>query len=62
MLELIIALGVNGLFGIGVAAVWCNYLGSKTPKNPKQVGWKREAIEIDPANVPEFDATWRSVQ
>jgi hypothetical protein len=62
MQNFIVALGVSGLFGIGAAALWCNYFGSKTPKNPKRVGWKREAIEIDPASVAEFHATWRSVR
>jgi hypothetical protein len=60
MLELIIALGVNALFGIGVVALWCKYLGSKPAKKPTQVGWRREAIEINSANVPKFEPTWRS--
>jgi hypothetical protein len=62
-LELIVAIAVNVLFGIGVAALWCRYSGSKATKGPaRRVGHRRETTEIDPANVPQYQATWRDMQ
>ena len=62
-LELMVAIAVNVLFGIGVAALWCRYSrveGASVPK--RRAGQTREVLEIDPANVPPFQATWRNIQ
>ena len=62
-LELIVAIAVNALLGIGVAALWCRYFGVEEAKKQKRrVGQRREAIEIDPEEVPPFQATWRNIR
>ena len=62
-LALIVAIAVNAMFGIGVAAAWSRYFRTEATEKPKRrVGQTREVIEIDPTNVPQYQATWRNVQ
>jgi hypothetical protein len=62
-LELIVAIAVNVLFGIGVATLWRRYFGANAAKNPKRrIGYRREMIEIDSANVPQFQPNWRNIR
>jgi hypothetical protein len=58
-LELIIAVVVNALFGIGVAVLWCHYLGSKAARNPKASTVEGRGHRDKPAGESEFEATWR---
>ena len=61
-LPLIVAIAVNVLLGIGIAALWCSYFRAEATKNPKRrLGQTREVIEIDPASVPQYQATWRNI-
>ena len=52
------------LFFLMVATALCvNYLISRKGKREnREVGYKREEFEINPANVPEFKPTWRNVR
>lgn len=62
-LGLMVAIAVNALFAIGVAVCWCRYFGVEGAGEPKRrAGQTREVLEIDPANVPPFQATWRNIQ
>jgi len=58
-LELIIAVAVNALVGIGVAKLWCHYLGSKAARNPKASAVEGRGNRDKPASASEFEATWR---
>ena len=58
---LVVTLNIG--FGIAVATLWVKYLGSRNAKAQKRgVGYRREEIEIDPANVPQFKPTWRDAR
>ena len=62
-LPLIITIAVNAMFGIGVAVAWSRYFRAGATEKPKQrAGQMRETIEIDPASVPQYQATWRTIQ
>ena len=50
-------------FGLTATALWVTYRVSRKAKRKKrQVGYQREEIKIDPANVPEFKPTWRNTR
>ena len=62
-LDLIAAIAVNVIFGTGVAVLWCSYFRAEATEKPeRRVGHDREEIEIDPANIPQYQATWRNIQ
>jgi hypothetical protein len=56
--ELIIAVTVP--FGLTAVVLWTTYLRSKAKREKRPVGYQREEIQIDAANVPEFKPTWRN--
>ena len=50
-------------FGLVAIALWANHLlRSRKTKNEREVGYRREDIQIDPAAVPEFRPTWRDIR
>jgi hypothetical protein len=50
-------------FGLAATALWVSHLRSKSkPKKRHHLGYEREEIQIDPANVPEFKPTWRDAR
>jgi uncharacterized membrane protein len=62
-LALIVAIAVNTMLAIGVAAAWSHYFRAETPEKSKhRAGQMREVIEIDPATVPQYQPTWRTIQ
>jgi len=47
-------------FGLAAIMLYIsNHLRSKAKHGNRQVGYRREEIQIDLANVPEFKPTWR---
>ena len=49
--------------GLAAIALWVSYLQSKSkPKKRQHLGYEREEIQIDAANVPEFKPTWRDAR
>jgi hypothetical protein len=59
--ELIVAL--NLVFAISAAALWTACSGPKRVKIRKgEIRHRHDALEIDPAEVPQFQATWRNAQ
>lgn len=49
-------------FGLAAIALCITYLRSKAKRGNRQVGYRREEIQIDPANVPEFKPTWKDAR
>jgi hypothetical protein len=58
-LDLAVTIAVNVVLSIAVAVLWTRYFRSKPSK---RVRFSREEFEIDPANVPQFKATWRNAR
>jgi hypothetical protein len=58
---LIVAAGVFS-FALAATALYLNFLRRQAKrKNPPVHHW-REDVQIDPASVPEFKPTWRSIR
>jgi len=54
---------LNIFFGTAVAVFWIKYFGSrKTKPLNRRVGYHRDEIEIDAADVPPFKPTWRNAR
>ena len=49
-------------FGLAATAVCTSYLRSKAQREKRQVGYQREEIQINAADVPEFKPTWRNTR
>ena len=52
---------LNAFVAVAVVMTWRAYSGSGKGDNRK-VGYKREEIQIDPVNVPQFKSTWRNAR
>jgi hypothetical protein len=49
-------------FGFAATALCISYLRSRAKRRNRQIGYRREEMQIDPANVPEFKPTWRDAR
>lgn len=57
------AIAFNVLFAIAAAAIWTNYFASwKVKRQKREVGYRRDEIQIDPAKVAPFKPTWRNAR
>lgn len=49
--------------GLTTTALWVTYRVSRKRRHAnRRVGYQREEIQIDPADVPEFKPTWRDAR
>jgi hypothetical protein len=54
---LVLFTALNTFFAVAVVTAWRAYSGS--PKSgSRRVGYRREEIEIDAADIPHFKPTW----
>ena len=51
-------IGVNVLFVALTTLLWTEYANRKKAKGGRKESGRREEIDIDPANVPEFKPSW----
>jgi len=62
MIWVLFAVTLNVLFAIA-AAIWTNHFASRKVRSQKrEVGYLRDEIQIDPAKVAPFKATWRDAR
>jgi hypothetical protein len=63
MIENLLDFAVVGLLGVATALA-CNRLLSAPKNKPenRRVGYRREEIQINAANVPEFEPTWQDMR
>ena len=62
MTENLVDFVVVAVLGVATALAWTNFL--RVPRNRRhnrEVGHRREEIEIDPAKVPEFKPKWQDM-
>lgn len=57
---LIVAATVS--FGLAATALCIGYLRSRAKREKRRVGYQREEIQINAADVPEFKPTWRNTR
>jgi hypothetical protein len=56
----VLFIALNVFFGIAGAALWTNYCGSQAKHQNRKVGYRRDEIQIDPADVPQFKPNWQN--
>lgn len=57
---LIVAVAVS--FGLAAIALYISCVVEKSRRGKRRVGYQREDMQIDPANVPEFKPTWQDTR
>jgi hypothetical protein len=61
--NLTVLVGLAVFIGLAATGLWVGYLRSRNAKSEnRQVGYRREEIEINAAAVPEFKPTWRDMR
>ena len=61
-MEWVLIAAVTILAGLTAAALGVKYLRSRAKSGKRQVGYQREEIQIDAADVPQFKPTWRNTR